>query len=529
MGKAQRNDMRIAAMALIVGTMLFLSMVDQAKAQPVGGVAEKKRPVVFLGNESLPPKNFMKDGRPTGIVIDLVEALAKRMHQPVEIRLMNWTEAQKLVLEGRADALLQIDPNPERLKTYNFSEPLLITEFTIFTSAQRFGVDSIRDLRGLKVGVEEKGLPILLLQKDPQVIVEIIPDFVQGFRMLVSGTVDAVVADRWVGSYVLAENNIRDVKMIEEPISLSHSAIAVKKGNMTLLEEINAALKDIRRDGTYDRIIKSWQPAEVVFKTREQLRRQTWLITAISAALITALMSVAALVREIFRRKRVEVTLRKSDELIQASLREKEMLLQEIHHRVKNNLQIISSLLNLQANFIEDEKVEGIFLECQYRIAAMASVHAQLYKSQNFTSINFADYVQETANQLFRAYNTSATTISLVIQTDEIILPIDTAIPCGLLLNELITNALKYAFPGARKGEIRIEMQQTEKGVRLVFKDNGIGFPGDVDFHATQTFGLKLVHMLVKQLDGSIEQFSNGGTRYVIVFKEQHHKETGNV
>ncbi|RPH38891.1 MAG: hypothetical protein EHM86_08785, partial [Desulfobulbaceae bacterium] len=171
MGKAQRIDMRIAAMALIVGMMLFLWMVDQAKAQPVGGVAEKKRPVVFLGNESLPPKNFMKDGRPTGIVIDLVEALAKRMHQPVEIRLMNWTEAQKLVLEGRADALLQIDPNPERLKAYNFSEPLLITEFTIFTSAQRFGVGSIRDLRGLKVGVEEKGLPILLLKKDPQVIV----------------------------------------------------------------------------------------------------------------------------------------------------------------------------------------------------------------------------------------------------------------------------------------------------------------------------------------------------------------------
>lgn len=158
----------------------------------------------------------------------------------------------------------------------------------------------------------------------------------------------------------------------------------------------------------------------------------------------------------------------------------------------------------------------------------MASVHAQLYKSQNFAAINFADYAQETANQLFRAYNTSAGAIGLVIQIDEIMLPIDTAIPCGLLLNELITNAMKYAFPGARKGEIRIEMQQTENGVRLVFKDNGIGFPGDVDFHATQTFGLKLVHMLVKQLDGSIEQFSNGGTRYVIVFKGQHHKETGN-
>jgi ABC-type amino acid transport substrate-binding protein len=147
MGKAKRIDARIAVMALIVGALLAWGTVDQAKAQPVGGVTEKKRPVLFLGNESLPPKNFKKDGRPTGIVIDLIEALAKRMHQPVEIRLMNWTEAQKLVLEGRADALLQIDPNPERLKINNFSEPLLTTEFTIFTYSQSLGVDSIRDLR----------------------------------------------------------------------------------------------------------------------------------------------------------------------------------------------------------------------------------------------------------------------------------------------------------------------------------------------------------------------------------------------
>ena len=302
----------VAAVALIVGALIAWWMVDQARAQQVGGEAGE-RPALFLGNESLPPMNFMKDGKPTGIVIDLTKALAERMHRPVEIRLINWAEAQQLVLEGRADALLQINPDPERLKIYDFSEPLLTSEFTIFTSAERLGVASMSDLRGLKVGVEEKGLPILLLQKDPQIIVKIIPDFVQGFRMLATGAVDAVVADRWVGSYVLAENNIRGVKLIEEPIGRSHSAIAVKKGNTNLLGDINAALADIRRDGTYDRIIKSWQPKEVVFKTREQLRQQTWLIAAISVALIVALVGVAVLVREIRRRKRVEATLRESE------------------------------------------------------------------------------------------------------------------------------------------------------------------------------------------------------------------------
>ena len=204
--------------ALIVGALFAWWMVDRAMAQPAGG-ENRERPALFLANESLPPMNFMKHGKPTGIVIDLAEALSKRMHRPVEIRLMNWTEAQQLVLDGRADALLQIDPNPERRKIYDFSEPLLNTEFTIFTSDERLGVASMRDLHGLKVGVEEKGLPILLLQEDPEIIVKIIPDFIQGFRMLATGALDAVVADRWVGSYVLAENNIRGVKLIEEPIS----------------------------------------------------------------------------------------------------------------------------------------------------------------------------------------------------------------------------------------------------------------------------------------------------------------------
>ena len=275
---------------------------------------------MFLGNESLPPMNFMKNGKPSGIVVDLTDALAKRMHRPAEIRLMEWTEAQKLVLEGRADALLQINPNRERLKIYDFSEPLLASEFTIFASAQRMGVASISDLRGLKVGVEQKGLPILLLQKDPQIITKIIPDFVQGFKMLEAGTLDAVVSDRWVGSYIIAENSIRGVKLIEEPISRSNSAIAVRKGNKDLLRDINTALTDIRSDGTYERIIKSWRSKEVVFKTREQLQQQAWLIAFISVVLIITLLGIVVLVREIGRRKRIEDTVRESEERLRFAL-----------------------------------------------------------------------------------------------------------------------------------------------------------------------------------------------------------------
>jgi len=287
---------------------------DDASRRALGLSDKTGPPALFLGNQSLPPMNYLKGGKPTGIVVDLATAIAGRMRHPVEIQLMDWGEAQRLVKEDRADALLQINANPERLEIFEFSDPLLLSEFTIFMADDRYGINSMRDLRGLTVGVEEKGLPILLLQEDPEINIKIIPDFVQGFKMLTEGAVDAVIADRWVGSYVLAENNIQHVKMAEEPISSSYSAIAVKKGNAALLADINEALAAIRRDGVYDKILESWRPTEVVFKTREQLRRQRWLwITAgVSLALLVALLGGAMQAREIRRRRRSEDALRNS-------------------------------------------------------------------------------------------------------------------------------------------------------------------------------------------------------------------------
>ena len=299
-----------AVLALTLLVLLLWWTAAHARAY----AKEERPPVLLLGNASLPPMNFIKEGKPEGIVVDLTRAMAERMHRPVDIRLMNWTEAQRLVSEGRADGLLQINPSPERLRTYDFSDTLLTSEFTIFTSRDRLGIRYLRDLQGLKVGVEGKGLPITLVREDPRIIVEIIPDFVKGFEMLAAGVLDAVVADQWVGSYVVAENRIRGVKLIEYPVAVSDSAIAVKKGDADLLKDINAALKSMREDGTYDRIVQSWRPKEVVFKTREEVTREAWLITAVVAALIAALIGILALFMERGRRTRVETALRESEQ-----------------------------------------------------------------------------------------------------------------------------------------------------------------------------------------------------------------------
>jgi PAS domain S-box-containing protein len=218
-----------------------------------------------------------------------------------------------------------------------------------------------------------------------------------------------------------------------------------------------------------------------------------------------------------------DITDRKmADDKIAASLREKEILLKEIHHRVKNNLQIIASLLKLQSRYSFDEKLNTVFQECQERIRAMANVHSLLYRSKDLTRINFGDCIRETTAELLRSYQKGPVKISLDIHADEVMLSIDEAIPCSLIINELVTNALKYAFTETGHGEIRIELAETEQGIRLLVKDNGVGFPPELNFRETKTLGLQLVNMLVKQLDGTIEQSVESGTKYAILFVQKH-------
>ncbi|MDM8554276.1 histidine kinase dimerization/phosphoacceptor domain -containing protein [Desulfococcaceae bacterium HSG7] len=208
---------------------------------------------------------------------------------------------------------------------------------------------------------------------------------------------------------------------------------------------------------------------------------------------------------------------KRAEEQVQASLREKEVLLKEIHHRVKNNMQVISSLLNLQANQIEDEHIHGLFKESQNRIRSMAFIHEKLYENSDLAQIEFEDYLYTLASNIFRSY--LKTGIQFIIEAEDIFLDIKIAIPCGLLINELISNALKYAFPEGRTGNIYITMCPTDDNdLVITVRDDGIGFPEGIDFRDTDSFGLQLVNMMTEQLSGTIELNSKEGTTFIITF-----------
>jgi PAS domain S-box-containing protein len=208
-----------------------------------------------------------------------------------------------------------------------------------------------------------------------------------------------------------------------------------------------------------------------------------------------------------------------AEEKIKASLREKEALLKEIHHRVKNNLQVVTSLLGLQSRAATDEQTRRMFQESQDRIHSMALLHESLYQSNNLSMIDFPDYIRQLASHLFHSYGVHADRIHLRTNLDELYLNLDSAVPCGLIINELVSNSLKYAFPDGREGEVRIELHEhSDSQARLVVADNGIGLRSDIDWVTARSLGLRLVRSLAEQLGAKIEVKSNAGTEVQLTF-----------
>lgn len=219
-----------------------------------------------------------------------------------------------------------------------------------------------------------------------------------------------------------------------------------------------------------------------------------------------------AVVRDITERKRDE-------EQIKASLAEKEVLLKEIHHRVKNNLQVISSLLRLQSRYIQDGTVMEMLKESQNRVRSMALVHEQLYQSQDLSRIDFAEYIHNLASNLFQAYQVNAKGVKLNLKLAPAFLNIDTAVPCGLIINELVSNSLKYAFKDRNFGELTIKFERDDRDLFLLtVSDNGRGFPENLDYKNSGSLGLRLVCSLARQLRGNIELLPGTGTVFQISF-----------
>jgi two-component sensor histidine kinase len=197
------------------------------------------------------------------------------------------------------------------------------------------------------------------------------------------------------------------------------------------------------------------------------------------------------------------------------------VLLQEVHHRVKNNLQVISSILNLQSSYVDDPKTLEILRESQQRIKSMSFIHETIYRTADFSRLEFMDYIKTIASNLIQSYRTAGVLVDFKTEMESVGLNLDQAIPCGLIINELVSNALKYAFKGRKKGVLTIVLREENNEVYIAVKDDGVGLPKDFAYEKNNSLGIQLVYALLDQLDATVNINQSNGTEFLIHFQRK--------
>ena len=362
----------------------------------------------------------------------------------------------------------------------------------------------------------------------------------------INQNLEKIVSDRTraledqVAQRVHAENDVKDaLKYTRSVIEANPDLVAVIDGKGTIMD-VNAAAESLtgvpreKMIGTpyFSYLVDDGTLNNVLSRLLEKGRIETYVHIRRTDRHITPLSINATLISGIGETDpRIivaghDITRQKHDEdSIKASLNEKVLLLREVHHRVKNNLQIIISLVNLQNRRTANPEVKQILSETQNRVRAMSLVHEKLYRSDSLSAIDFADYTRFLATQLFSSFSMDTRRVRLDFAMDKIMVDINTAIPLGLLMNELISNSLKHAFPDGRKGAISISSRYEGDLITLVVKDNGIGIPKELDWKSTTSLGMLLVTSLVDQVDGTVTLDRENGTMFTLKVKRGSHQE----
>ena len=302
-------------------TLSFLPLLT------LSGYASERKPLIVVGDANFPPVEYIENGRVKGFNTEIWQELSKAMNRPVEIRLMLWKDAQQKVLNGEADALTLLGRTKQREKLYDFSEPTLTFEFCFFIRSDDVPFETIEDFERRTIGVTKGGYAREVLESHKNIKLLFIKNNLEGFQLLTSGKIDAVGTDKWVGAYTIQKHQIKGINIVEKPFAKSIAAITVKKGNLKLLNEINNGIEKLKKDKAIQTILDKWWPKEVVFLTKETIKRI--IITGVTAFLIAvivfSLLWIVLLKRQVNRKTgqlRQEIEERKQAEQERTKLQE---------------------------------------------------------------------------------------------------------------------------------------------------------------------------------------------------------------
>jgi len=469
------------------------------------------------------PYEFVDDeGLPSGFHIDLIRAVCDEIGLRPEFTSGSWTNLITALNNNKIDMLAGLEFTSERDSLVDFSIPHSHIYQSVFIR-KNSRINSVEDLRGKEVIVVENTVLSGFLNGITAIAVK---NDLTALELLSSGQHDAVIAPKLYGLQLISAYDIDNIKSINSTIKTYPMCFAVDEGSSDLLSSLNEGLNKIKLNGTYRKIYDQW--FSIVDPDDEfNLFRRTF-IMAVSAVLLVVsgislwwftlrravLKKTGYLNEEIKERKKIENEIIKSKLKTGELIKEKDVLLAEVHHRVKNNLQILISLNELQRDFQSDALFNDFIYSNQNRIYMITLIHEHLYKNRIYSSIDLKKYLTELIEYLFNINSPNHGGISLKVSIEQVNVKLDIIIPVALIVSEVITNSLKYAFPTKEGGLVIIDIKKKNESLFIFLKDNGTGFN-----HTNPdawTPGLELIKLLTANLNGSLIIKTEGGTSYSI-------------
>jgi two-component sensor histidine kinase/ABC-type amino acid transport substrate-binding protein len=485
--------------------------------------AEQRK--VRVGTFPAAPMVFIKDNKPEGLFIDLIEYFAKTLNWKIEYVYGTWDQQLLRLEKGEIDLLPAVGYNEDRKMKYDFSRnPVYIDSGVLFTG-KKFFPHTVFDLKGKRIAALKGSIfttAFIEYAHSFGVNCEII---LTNDNKTVFTDMDSGKADAGVLIYSLGNELARDYSATITPISFSPIALefAVPKGrNADIIEGIDRLMMPMIGDplSLYSRSFKKWTMPHIA--TNVPIWIWWGIVSLLGSGVFLASWTYILKKQVIAKTKHLTLEIAehtKAQECLSITLNEKETLLRELYHRTKNTLQVIKGMVVLQsADYPDNDGVQQLVKTTEDRIQAISLVHQILYRSKDLSRISIKDYIQELTAHIMSSYVYFDNRIKILTDIEEHFLLLDTAIPFGLILNELVTNSLKHAFPDNRDGIISISLKGIKNdGIVFTYSDNGIGVPEGFDFRAQSTLGLRLIYSIGEmQLLGHVTFSSDHGVSCMI-------------